>query len=122
MSISFMKGYNEFGVITGKPLPLGGSAGRGDATARGGIYTLREASKVLGVEMQGATTAIQGYGNAGTFAHKLGDELLGLKVVAVSDSRGGIYSPDGLDYEAVMAHKKQTGYGAGLPRHRTRQQ
>ena len=112
---SFMKGYNEFGVITGKPLPLGGSAGRGDATARGGIYTLREASKVLGVEMQGATTAIQGYGNAGTFAHKLGEELLGLKIVAVSDSRGGIYTPDGLDYQAVMAHKKQTGSVRGFP-------
>ncbi len=112
---SFLKGYNEFGVITGKPLPLGGSAGRGDATARGGIYTLREASKVVGVEMQGATTAIQGYGNAGTFAHKLGEELLGLKVVAVSDSRGGIYTPDGLDYGAVMAHKQQTGAVRGFP-------
>jgi glutamate dehydrogenase (NAD(P)+) len=111
---SFMKGYNEFGVITGKPLPLGGSAGRGDATARGGIYTLREASKVMGVDLQGATTAIQGYGNAGTFAHKLGEELLGLKVVAVSDSRGGIYTPDGLNYEAVMAHKKQTGSVRGF--------
>lgn len=111
---AFMKGENEFGVITGKPLPLGGSAGRGDATARGGIFTLREAAKVLGLEMKGATAAIQGYGNAGTFAHKLGEELLGLKIMAVSDSRGGIYSEKGLPYEEVIAHKQQTGRVAGF--------
>jgi len=112
---SFMKGYNEFGVITGKPLALGGSAGRGDATARGGIICLREAGKVLGVDLKGATTAIQGYGNAGAFGHKLGVELLGLKVVAVSDSKGGIYSPKGLDYKAVLAHKEKTGSVVGFP-------
>jgi len=112
---SFLKGYNEFGVITGKPLALGGSAGRGDATARGGIYCLREAGKVLGLDLKGATTAIQGYGNAGSFAHKLGVEILGLKVVAVSDSKGGIYKADGLDYKEVMAHKEKTGSVIGLP-------
>jgi glutamate dehydrogenase (NAD(P)+) len=112
---SFLKGYNEFGAITGKPLALGGSAGRGDATARGGIYCLREAGKVLGIDLKGATTAIQGYGNAGSFAHKLGVELLGLKVVAVSDSKGGIYKADGLNYEEVLAHKEKTGSVIGLP-------
>jgi glutamate dehydrogenase (NAD(P)+) len=112
---SFLKGYNEFGVITGKPLALGGSAGRGDATARGGIYCLREAGKVLGMNLKGATTAIQGYGNAGSFAHKLGTELLGLKVIAVSDSRGGVHNSRGLDYEAVMAHKKKTGSVVKFP-------
>lgn len=112
---SFMQGYNEFGVITGKPLALGGSAGRGDATARGGLYCLREAGKALGVNLKGATTAIQGYGNAGSFAHKLGEELLGLKVVAVSDSKGGIYQADGLNYQAVMAHKEKTGSVVGFP-------
>jgi glutamate dehydrogenase (NAD(P)+) len=112
---AFLKGYNEFGVITGKPIPLGGSAGRGDATARGGIYTLREAGKVLGIELKGATTAIQGYGNAGSFAHTLGVELLGLKIVAVSDSKGGIYKEDGLDYDAVVAHKQKTGSVIGFP-------
>ncbi len=106
---SFMKGYNEFGVITGKPLALGGSAGRADATARGGIYCLREAGKLLDIKLDGASTAIQGYGNAGSFAHKLGVELLGLTVVAVSDSRGGIYNKGGLDYDAVFAHKQKTG-------------
>ncbi|HLE30178.1 MAG TPA: Glu/Leu/Phe/Val dehydrogenase [Anaerolineales bacterium] len=112
---SFLRGYNEFGVITGKPLALGGSAGRGDATARGGLYCLREASRVLGIDLKGATTAIQGYGNAGAFAHKLGTELLGLKVVAVSDSRGGIHNPEGLDYEKVIAHKEKTGSVVGFP-------
>ena len=112
---AFMKGYNEFGVITGKPLALGGSAGRGDATARGGIFCLREAAKVLGLKTEGATAVIQGYGNAGSLAHKLGTEILGLKVVAVSDSRGGIYNPDGLDFEKVFAHKQKTGAVSGFP-------
>lgn len=104
-----LMGHHEPGVITGKPLELGGSAGRGDATARGGIYTVREAAKVLGLNLQGATAAIQGYGNAGTFAHKLAEELLGLKVVAVSDSRGGIYNANGLNAADTMALKARTG-------------
>ncbi len=112
---SFIRGYNVPGVITGKPIPLGGSAGRGDATARGGMICVREASKVLGIELKGATTAIQGYGNAGQFAHLLGEELLGLKVVAVSDSRGGILNPDGLEAKAVMEHKNNTGAVKGFP-------
>jgi glutamate dehydrogenase (NAD(P)+) len=112
---SFIRGYNVPGVITGKPIPLGGSAGRGDATARGGMFCTREAGKVLGIELKGATTAIQGYGNAGQFAHLLGEELLGLKVVAVSDSRGGILNPDGLEAKAVMEHKNSTGAVKGFP-------
>ena len=112
---SFIRGYNVPGVITGKPIPLGGSQGRGDATARGGMTCVREAGKVLGIELQGAITAIQGYGNAGQFAHSLGEELLGLKVVAVSDSRGGIYNPDGLDAQVVTAHKNETGSVVGFP-------
>ncbi len=108
-------GHNAPGVITGKPVPLGGSLGREDATARGGMYCIREAAKVLGITLKGATTAIQGYGNAGTYAHKLGTELLGLKVVAVSDSKGGIYNPKGLDYEKVLAHKKETGSVINFP-------
>jgi glutamate dehydrogenase (NAD(P)+) len=112
---AFMQGYNEFGVITGKPLALGGSQGRNDATARGGMFCLREASKALGIELKGATTAIQGYGNAGSFAHKLGEELFGLKIVAVSDSRGGIYNPAGLDFTAVSTHKARTGSVINYP-------
>lgn len=110
-----MQGYNEFGMITGKPLALGGSAGRGDATARGGMYCIREAGKVLNLELSGATAAIQGYGNAGSFAHKLGVELLGLKIVAVSDSMGGIYQPAGLDFAQVSAHKAKTGSVVNFP-------
>ncbi|MCD6128563.1 Glu/Leu/Phe/Val dehydrogenase [Candidatus Bipolaricaulota bacterium] len=108
-------GRSAPGVITGKPLPLGGSAGRGDATARGGIYAIREAAKVLGLDLSGATCAIQGYGNAGQFAHKLAVEILGLKVVAVSDSKGGIYSAQGLDWSTLVKHKRETGAVKGFP-------
>jgi len=110
-----IKGYNEFGVITGKPLELGGSQGRGDATARGGLYTVREAARILGIELKGATAAVQGYGNAGSFAHILGQEILGLKFVAVSDSKGGIRNWDGLDPDKVLAHKRETGSVINFP-------
>jgi glutamate dehydrogenase (NAD(P)+) len=106
---SFIRGYNVPGVITGKPIPLGGSAGRGDATARGGMYCTREAAKVLGLDTKGATMAIQGFGNAGRFAATLGQELLGAKIVAVSDSKGGVHNADGLDPHKVIAHKQETG-------------
>jgi len=102
-------GHSAPGVITGKPIPLGGSEGRGDATARGGMYCIREAARVLGIDLGAATVAVQGYGNAGQYAHKLVGELFGSRVVAVSDSKGGIYCPEGLDYEAVSAHKRDTG-------------
>jgi glutamate dehydrogenase (NAD(P)+) len=111
---SLIRGHNVPGIITGKPLALGGSQGRGDATARGGIFCVREAAKVLGANLNGATAAIQGYGNAGQFAHQLAVELLGMKVVAVSDSRGGIYNPAGLDYQAVVKHKHITGSVIGF--------
>ncbi len=112
---STIKGHMVPGMITGKPLALGGSEGRNDATARGGIYTVREAAKVLGLELQGATAAVQGYGNAGQFAHKLAGELLGMKIVAVSDSRGGIYNADGLDFEETLRHKRETGSVVNMP-------
>ncbi|MBM3422399.1 MAG: Glu/Leu/Phe/Val dehydrogenase [Chlorobi bacterium] len=112
---SFMQGNNEFGVITGKPIALGGSAGRTDATARGGIYCVRDAAEVIGMNLAGKKAAIQGYGNAGYYAHKLAVELLGMKVVAVSDSKGGIHNPDGLDYMEVIAHKQETGSVKDFP-------
>jgi len=112
---SALQGNNEPGVITGKPLALGGSAGRMDATARGGMYCLREAGKVLGIELKGATTAIQGYGNAGYYGQVLGEELLGLNVICVSDSRGGIVCEGGLECEEVKGHKDDTGTCVGLP-------
>ena len=101
-----IKGRHLPGIITGKPVPLFGSLGRGDATARGGIYVVREAAKVLGLNTQGATAAIQGYGNAGQYAHQLGRDLLGLKTVAISDSKGGIYDPNGIDFEKAVAWKE----------------
>ncbi len=112
---SALQGHNEPGVITGKPLALGGSAGRVDATARGGMYCLREAAQVLGIDLKGATAAIQGYGNAGYYAQLLGEELLGLKVVCVSDSRGAIINEDGLECELVKEQKDETGTCVGLP-------
>ena len=112
---SIMQGNNKFGVITGKPIALGGSAGRGDATARGGIYCVREAASTLDLNLAGARAAIQGYGNVGSYAHKLAVELLGMKVIAVSDSKGSIYHPEGFLYESVMAHKAKTGSVAGFP-------
>jgi glutamate dehydrogenase (NAD(P)+) len=111
---SKLVGYNVPGVITGKPVPLFGSEGRGDATARGTIYTIREAAKVLEIDTKKATVAIQGYGNAGYFAAKLATEILGAKVIAVSDSVSGIYSKAGIDYEKVQEHKRKTGSVSGF--------
>ncbi|MDI6757795.1 MAG: Glu/Leu/Phe/Val dehydrogenase, partial [Endomicrobiia bacterium] len=103
---SKIRQYNSPGVITGKPIQLGGSLGRGDATARGGMYTLREAANRLGIKLDKATVAVQGYGNAGQHAHRLVTELFGSKVVAVSDSQGGVYSKAGLDCATLVEHKK----------------
>ncbi|WP_445474259.1 Glu/Leu/Phe/Val family dehydrogenase [Methanococcoides methylutens] len=111
---SKFSGKNQSGVITGKPLSIGGSLGRGDATARGGLYTVREAAAEIGLDLKGATVAIQGYGNAGYFAGTLCEELFGCKVVAVSDSRGGVVNMDGLSAEAAQAHKMETGSVVGL--------
>ncbi len=111
---SVMQGYNEFGMITGKPLALGGSKGRGDATARGGMFCLREAAKLLNVDLKQATIAVQGFGNAGQFAATLSRDLLGCKLVAASDSRGGVFSPNGIDAEALIAHKTKTGSVVGF--------
>jgi len=111
---STIKGYNTPGVITGKPLPLGGSLGRGDATARGTVYCVIEAAKVLGIDLKSATCAIQGYGNAGYFAAKLMAELAGSKVVAITDSRGGVYDEAGIDFEGANEHKQKTGTVAGF--------
>ena len=108
-------GEHAPGVITGKPIALGGSAGRGDATARGGIYVTREAAKKLGLDLAGKPMAIQGFGNAGQHAALLGAELLGLKVVAASDSQGGVYNAKGIDARALVDHKLRTGGLSGFP-------
>ncbi len=112
---SKFSGKNQFGVITGKPLALGGSAGRGEATARGGLYALREAAKALGLESSGATVAIQGYGNAGSNVALLARSLFGCKIVAVTDNSGGIFLEEGLDPVLVSEHKEATGSVAAFP-------
>jgi len=108
-------GEHAPGVITGKPLSLGGSAGRGDATARGGIYVIREAAAKLKIDLKGKTMAIQGFGNAGQFAATLGESILGLKVVAVSDSQGGVHNPAGMDAKALVDWKQKKGSLQGFP-------
>jgi glutamate dehydrogenase (NAD(P)+) len=113
--MAVIRGHNEPGFITGKPLSLGGSAGRGDATAKGGMYNLREAAKAIGLTLKGAKVAIQGYGNAGNFAHKLVHEMFGANVVAVSDSKGGIYNARGLDYAKVHDFKARKGRLRNFP-------
>ncbi len=113
---SKLKGYCSFpGVITGKPLTIGGSLGRNDATARGGIYTVIEAAKHLKLDLSKATVAIQGYGNAGSYAATLMKDLAGAKIVAVSDSKGGIYNQQGLDPHKVLQHKAETGSVINFP-------
>ena len=104
-----ISGKPQPGVITGKPIPLGGSRGRGDATARGGMYCIREAARFLGIDLSRATVAIQGYGNAGSYAAELCKSLFGSTVVAVSDSGGGVYSSSGIDPSEAHACKQACG-------------
>ncbi len=108
-------GEHHPGVITGKPIPIGGSEGRGDATARGGIYVTREAAKVLNLDLKDKSMAIQGFGNAGQYAALLGHELLGLKLIAASDSRGGIHNERGMDPKKVVQYKLSNGSLQGYP-------
>ncbi|MCX5816824.1 MAG: Glu/Leu/Phe/Val dehydrogenase [Proteobacteria bacterium] len=108
-------GEHHPGCITGKPLSLGGSEGRTDATARGGIYITREAAKILGIDLNGKPMAVQGFGNAGQYAALLGNSILGLNLVAASDSKGGIYNKNGLDPVNVVDYKLKTGSLQGFP-------
>lgn len=109
-------GHSHPGMITGKPLAVGGSQGRGDATARGGVYTVREAAKALNLNLSNVTYAIQGFGNAGQFAATLHPEILGGgTLIAASDSRGGVMSKNGMDPKALVRHKLETGGVANFP-------
>ncbi len=111
----YLRGSSHPGVITGKPIIIGGSEGRGDATARGGIFVTREAAKAKGIDLNGQTMAIQGFGNAGQYAALLGEEILGLKLVAASDSRSGVYNENGIDAKALVDYKLNEGTLAGFP-------
>ena len=109
-------GHSHPGVITGKPLMLGGSQGRGDATARGGVYCVREAGKALNIDVTNTTYVIQGFGNAGQFAATLHPEVLGSgTLIAASDSRTGVMNKSGLDPKALVRHKLETGSVKDFP-------
>ncbi len=110
---SMQVGYSVPGVTTGKPLVLGGSEGRNEATGRGCVFAIQEASRVMDMDLTRSRTVVQGFGNAGSVAARLMDDL-GSPVVAVSDSSGGVYNPAGLDLDALSRHKKRTGSVAGF--------
>ncbi len=112
-TISMVRGHTELGVVTGKPLALGGSQGRHEATARGALYTLREACKAKGMTLRGARVAVQGFGNAGSIITRLVAED-GAKVVAACDSKCGVIDEGGLDVAAALKHKEDTGALHGL--------
>jgi glutamate dehydrogenase (NAD(P)+) len=106
---SMMHGHSVPAVVTGKPVPIGGSTGRMEATGRGVLFVTREACRLRGVPLEGATVAVQGFGNVGSVAARLLDDA-GARVVAVSDRTGGIYKPDGLgDIDALLALKREHG-------------
>ena len=105
---SMNKGHSVLGVVTGKPLSVGGSLGREEATARGALYCIQALPRSRARRLDDYAVAIQGFGNVGAnLARLLAEE--GAKVVAVSDSRGGVYNPDGLDVPAAIAHKQEHG-------------
>jgi glutamate dehydrogenase (NAD(P)+) len=111
---SMNMGHSVLGVVTGKPLAVGGSVGRTEATARGALYCIRTALQKQGQRLDGTRVAVQGFGNVGSnLARLLGDE--GARVVAVSDSSGGVYNPYGIDVKPALAYKSEHGFLTGLP-------
>jgi glutamate dehydrogenase/leucine dehydrogenase len=105
---SQFKGYSTPECVTGKPISVGGSEGREEATSRGVVICAREATKALNMKLKGAAVAVQGYGNVGWHAAKISYDM-GSKIVAVSDSAGGIYCSKGLNPYKVYEHKSKTG-------------
>ena len=110
-----LEGRHAPGVITGKPLGLGGSVGRGDATARGAAIVSNAAARRYGVQLMGGRVAIQGFGNAGAHMARIAADELGMSVVAVSDSRGAVMNSQGLDVGRLEEHKRTTGSVTGMP-------
>lgn len=109
-----IKGHNEPGMITGKPISIGGSLGRTAATGRGVAFATREAAGKLGMALENATAVIQGYGNVGSYAARILADM-GCKIIAVSDVYGGICNRDGLNLEQLALHLKETGSVVGFP-------
>jgi glutamate dehydrogenase (NAD(P)+) len=112
---SMHEGFSSPAVVTGKPLSIGGSEGRNDATATGVLFVTRQAARRIGMPLRGARVSIQGFGNAGSIAARLFHHE-GCRVVAVSDSRGGIYNETGLDPAAILRYKQEQGSVKGFPR------
>jgi glutamate dehydrogenase (NAD(P)+) len=113
-TFSMQHGYSIPAVVTGKPIEVGGSQGRNEATGRGCVFTVEEAAAALGLNLAESTAAVQGFGNVGSVAAACLNDL-GCRVVAVSDSKGGIYSESGLDIADVQAYKERTGSVTGYP-------
>ena len=110
---SRIHGYTP-GIVTGKPVEFGGSVGRESATGRGAVYVIMAAAEDMGIDPKGARAAVHGFGNAGSWTARLLSEM-GCKVIAVSDTRGGIYHEGGLDVEAAIVHKSESGAVADMP-------
>ena len=113
-TISMIRGHTELGVVTGKPVALGGSQGRAEATARGCLYALREACRVKNVPLSGARVVVHGFGNAGANIARMVAED-GARVIAIADSRGAIYNEQGIDVQAALRHKAETSAVQGAP-------
>ena len=111
---SMQRGMTIPGVVTGKPLLLGGSLGRNEATGRGVFYVTAEVAKDLGLDLEGAPVVVQGFGNVGSMAARMFYEE-GCGVVAVSDLEGGVFNPKGLDIHKLIEHSRETGGVAGFP-------
>jgi len=111
---SMTKGYSTLGVVTGKPVSIGGSEGRKEATARGVLVVVEEACKIKKIPLRGASIAIQGFGNAGSLIAKLFAEKKA-RIVAISDSRGGVTNPRGIDPLKAMRYKERSGTVVGMP-------
>jgi glutamate dehydrogenase (NAD(P)+) len=110
---SMNKGHSVLGVVTGKPLAIGGSLGREEATARGALYCVREAVRKKQMTLAGTTVAVQGFGNVGSYLAKFLAED-GAMVIAISDSTAGLHNPNGIDVQAALAYKHETGSLAGF--------
>jgi len=111
---SMTKGFSTLGVVTGKPLSIGGSEGRNEATARGCLVAVEEACRVRKMSLRGSSVAIQGFGNAGSLAAKLFSEKKA-RVIAISDSRGGVFNSRGIDPLKAMRYKERSGTVVGMP-------
>jgi glutamate dehydrogenase (NAD(P)+) len=112
---SMHRGYSISGVVTGKPLSIGGSEGRTDATGQGVVYCIEQATEHLGMKLEGARVAVQGFGNVGEATARL-LHTTGARVIAVSEENGGVYNPDGLNPADLLRYKQEMGTVAGAPR------